>query len=75
MLKFHILRKKYQARFYQKPENIQYQYYSAGLLSSQDRFAEHQKLIVGNKKKKEKRPEKKSKKEKNAEAKVSKRNF
>ncbi|XP_034174999.1 chromatin-remodeling ATPase INO80 [Osmia lignaria lignaria] len=59
MLKFHILRKKYQARFYQKPENIQYQYYSAGLLSSYDRFLEHQKLIVGNKKKKEKKPEKK----------------
>ncbi|OAD54335.1 DNA helicase INO80 [Eufriesea mexicana] len=60
MLKFHILRKKYQARFYQKPENIQYQYYSAGLLSNYDRFLEHQKLIVGNKKKKEKKPEKKA---------------
>ncbi|PBC32751.1 Putative DNA helicase Ino80 [Apis cerana cerana] len=59
MLKYHILRKKYQARFYQKPENIQYQYYSAGLLSNYDRFLEHQKLIVGNKKKKEKKPEKK----------------
>ncbi|KAK2584287.1 hypothetical protein KPH14_006689 [Odynerus spinipes] len=59
MLKFHILRKKYQGRFYQKPENIQYQYYSAGLLSSYDRFLEHQKLIVGNKKKKDKKPEKK----------------
>lgn len=59
MLKFHILRKKYQGRFYQKPENIQYQYYGAGLLSSYDRFPEHQKLIVGNKKKKEKKPEKK----------------
>ncbi|XP_043288526.1 chromatin-remodeling ATPase INO80 isoform X2 [Venturia canescens] len=59
MLKFHILRKKYQGRFYQKPENIQYQYYGAGLLSSYDRFLEHQKLIVGNKKKKEKKPEKK----------------
>ncbi|XP_043490017.1 chromatin-remodeling ATPase INO80 isoform X2 [Polistes fuscatus] len=59
MLKYHILRKKYQGRFYQKPENIQYQYYSAGLLSSYDRFLEHQKLIVGNKKKKDKKPEKK----------------
>ncbi|XP_043265254.1 chromatin-remodeling ATPase INO80 isoform X2 [Colletes gigas] len=59
MLKFHILRKKYQGRFYQKPENIQYQYYSAGLLSNYDRFLEHQKLIVGNKKKKEKKPDKK----------------
>ncbi|XP_034946860.1 chromatin-remodeling ATPase INO80 [Chelonus insularis] len=59
MLKFHILRKKYQGKFYQKPENIQYQYYGAGLLSSYDRFPEHQKLIVGNKKKKEKKFEKK----------------
>ncbi|XP_012284953.1 putative DNA helicase Ino80 isoform X2 [Orussus abietinus] len=59
MLKFHILRKKYQGRFYQKPENIQYQYYGAGLLSSYDRFLEHQKLIVGNKKKKDKKPDKK----------------
>jgi len=40
-------------------QNIQYQYYSAGLLSNYDRFLEHQKLIVGNKKKKEKKPEKK----------------
>uniref|UniRef100_A0A0C9S052 Chromatin-remodeling ATPase INO80 n=1 Tax=Fopius arisanus TaxID=64838 RepID=A0A0C9S052_9HYME len=60
MLKFHILRKKYQGRFYQKPENIQYQYYGAGLLSTSDRFPEHQKLIVGNKKRKEKKSEKKT---------------
>lgn len=40
-------------------QNIQYQYYSAGLLSNYDRFLEHQKLIVGNKKKKEKKPDKK----------------
>jgi len=40
-------------------QNIQYQYYSAGLLSNFDRFLEHQKLIVGNKKKKEKKPDKK----------------
>lgn len=73
MLKFHILRKKYQARFYQKQENIQYQYYGAGLLSSYDRFPEHQKLIVGNKKKKERRPDTKVvkiKKEKGARQKV-----
>ncbi|XP_014219973.1 putative DNA helicase Ino80 isoform X2 [Copidosoma floridanum] len=59
MLKIHVLRKKCQARFYQKPDNIQYQYYGSGLLSNHDRFLEHQKLIVGNKKKKEKKPEKK----------------
>lgn len=40
-------------------QNIQYQYYSAGLLSNYDRFPDHQKLIVGNKKKKEKKPDKK----------------
>ncbi|XP_044009153.1 chromatin-remodeling ATPase INO80-like isoform X1 [Aphidius gifuensis] len=55
MLKFHILRKKYQGKFYQKPDNIQYQYYSSGLLSNIDRFPDHQKLIVGNKKKKDKK--------------------
>ncbi|XP_063977113.1 chromatin-remodeling ATPase INO80 isoform X2 [Diachasmimorpha longicaudata] len=60
MLKFHILRKKYQGRFYQKPENIQYQYYGAGLLSTCDRFPDHQKLIVGNKKRKEKKSDKKT---------------
>ncbi|XP_020707997.2 chromatin-remodeling ATPase INO80 isoform X2 [Athalia rosae] len=73
MLKFHILRKKYQGRFYQKPENIQYQYYGAGLLSSYDKFPEHQKLIIGNKKKKEKKPDKrimKYKKEKMVRHKV-----
>ncbi|KAJ8686508.1 hypothetical protein QAD02_022302 [Eretmocerus hayati] len=59
MLKFHMLKKKYQARFYQKPENIQYQYYGSGLLSNYDRFPEHQKLIVGDKKKKEKKVDKK----------------
>lgn len=59
MLKFHILRKKYQGKFYQKPDNIQYQYYGSGLLSNIDRFPEHQKLIIGNKKRKEKKSDKK----------------
>ena len=44
-------------------QNYQYQYYGAGLLSNYDKFPEHQKLIVGNKKKKkEKKLEKKMKK-------------
>jgi hypothetical protein len=44
-------------------QNSQYQYYGAGLLSNYDKFPEHQKLIVGNrKKKKEKKFEKKMKK-------------
>ncbi|XP_069680112.1 chromatin-remodeling ATPase INO80 [Periplaneta americana] len=63
MLRLHLLRKKYQARYYTNPENCQYQYYGAGLLSNYDKFPEHQKLIVGNKKKKkEKKLEKKLKK-------------
>ena len=55
-------------------QNIQYQYYGAGLLSSYDRFPEHQKLIVGNKKKKERRLDAKVmkiKKEKGARQKAS----
>ncbi|CAB0038453.1 unnamed protein product [Trichogramma brassicae] len=59
MLRSHIMKKKYLAKFYQNPENIQYQYYGSGLLSNYDRFPEHQKRIVGNKKKKEKKPDKK----------------
>jgi DNA helicase INO80 len=44
-------------------QNSQYQYYGAGLLSNYDKFPEHQKLIVGNKKKKkDKKFEKKMKK-------------
>ena len=46
-------------------QNAQYQYYGAGLLSNYDKFPEHQKLIVGSKKKKkEKKSEKKNKKSK-----------
>lgn len=33
-------------------QNRQYQYYGAGLLSTYDKFSEHQTVIVGNKKKK-----------------------
>ncbi|KDR11347.1 hypothetical protein L798_14889, partial [Zootermopsis nevadensis] len=63
MLRLHLLRKKYQARYYTNPENCQYQYFGAGLLSNYDKFPEHQKLIVGNKKKKkDKKFEKKMKK-------------
>lgn len=44
-------------------KNCQYQYFGAGLLSNYDKFPEHQKLIVGNKKKKkDKKLEKKMKK-------------
>lgn len=57
MLKIQDIIKYYILKYYF--QNIQYQYYSAGLLSNYDRFLEHQKLIVGNKKKKEKKPDKK----------------
>lgn len=50
---------KLEISWYYNFQNIQYQYYSAGLLSNYDRFPDHQKLIVGNKKKKEKKPDKK----------------
>ncbi|KAJ9576387.1 hypothetical protein L9F63_006743, partial [Diploptera punctata] len=63
MLRLHLYRKKYQNRYHTNPENCQYQYYGAGLLSNYDKFPEHQKLIVGNKKKKkDKKLEKKIKK-------------
>lgn len=52
MLKLHLYKKKYQQKFYSNPENRQYQYYGAGLLSNYDKFQEHQTLIVGNKRKK-----------------------
>ncbi|KAG8224533.1 hypothetical protein J437_LFUL004224, partial [Ladona fulva] len=67
MLKMHLLRKKYAARFHTNPENRQYQYYGAGLLSTFDRFPEHQRSVTGGRKraKKERRMEKKKmKKEK-----------
>ncbi|XP_071454917.1 chromatin-remodeling ATPase INO80 [Hetaerina americana] len=63
MLKMHLLRKKYAARFHTNPENRQYQYYGAGLLSTFDRFPEHQRSITGGRKKakKDRRLEKKLK--------------
>ncbi|RZF37180.1 hypothetical protein LSTR_LSTR009705 [Laodelphax striatellus] len=52
MLKMHLYKKKYQNKFYTNPENRQYQYYGAGLLSNYDKFPEHQLSIVGSRKKK-----------------------
>ncbi|XP_063241370.1 chromatin-remodeling ATPase INO80-like isoform X2 [Bacillus rossius redtenbacheri] len=63
MLRQHVLCKKYAEQFHANPENMQYQYYSVGLLSNYDKFPEHQRSIVGNrKKKKTKKMEKKLKK-------------
>ncbi|XP_054271279.1 chromatin-remodeling ATPase INO80 [Macrosteles quadrilineatus] len=52
MLKLHLYKKKYKKKFYTNPDNRQYQYYGAGLLSTYDKFSEHQTNVVGNKKKK-----------------------
>nr|CAD7444222.1 unnamed protein product [Timema bartmani] len=50
--------------------NYQYQYYSVGLLSNYDKFPDHQRSIIGNKKKKkDKKAEKKLKKMKKLSAK------
>uniref|UniRef100_A0A1B6DCW5 Chromatin-remodeling ATPase INO80 n=1 Tax=Clastoptera arizonana TaxID=38151 RepID=A0A1B6DCW5_9HEMI len=62
MLKLHHYKKKCQQKFYSNPDNRQYQYYGAGLLSNYDKFQEHQTLIVGNKKKKKCSSSKKEKK-------------
>lgn len=58
MLKLHKLQKSTQAEFYKNPELRQYQYYGSGLLSNYDKFYDHQKLILGSKKIKEKKTEK-----------------
>uniref|UniRef100_A0A646QDS9 Chromatin-remodeling ATPase INO80 n=1 Tax=Hemiscolopendra marginata TaxID=943146 RepID=A0A646QDS9_9MYRI len=58
MLKIHQLMKQYRIEFHSDKELQQYQYYSVGLLSNHDKFYEHQKLVVGTKKKnKEKKME------------------
>jgi DNA helicase INO80 len=54
MLRLHKLQKKCQTQFQTDPELHQYAYYSVGLLSSFDKFYEHQKLVVGPKKKAQK---------------------
>lgn len=54
MLYHHQLRRKYQKKYYSNPDNLQYQYYGAGLLSNFDKFTEHQKAVIGNRKKKKK---------------------
>lgn len=71
MLRLHLYRKKYQNHFYSNPENRQYQYYGAGLLSNYDKFPEHQTLIVGNKKKKKVLASKKEKGSKKHDDKIS----
>ncbi|KAL3872724.1 hypothetical protein ACJMK2_035930 [Sinanodonta woodiana] len=51
MLRHHKQQRKLQMQFYQENELSQYQYYSTGLLSNYDKYHEHQKNILGPKKK------------------------
>ncbi|XP_059621349.1 chromatin-remodeling ATPase INO80 [Phlebotomus argentipes] len=60
MLKSHLRERQMRAKFYRSSNNAQYGYYGAGLLSSADMFPEHQRSIVGSRKKRAK--EKKRKK-------------
>ncbi|CAL1282320.1 unnamed protein product [Larinioides sclopetarius] len=58
MLKLHKLQKAAQAEFHKNPELRQFQYYGSGLLSNYDKFYDNQKLVLGGKKLKEKKAEK-----------------
>ncbi|XP_042901468.1 chromatin-remodeling ATPase INO80 isoform X1 [Parasteatoda tepidariorum] len=58
MLKLHKLQKSAQDTFHKNTDLRQYQYYGSGLLSNCDKFYEHQKLVLGSKKLKEKKNEK-----------------
>nr|CAD7459848.1 unnamed protein product [Timema tahoe] len=70
MLRLHLRRKRFAEQYHHNPENYQYQYYSVGLLSNYDKFPDHQRSIIGNKKKKkDKKAEKKLKKMKKLSAK------
>ncbi|XP_077863230.1 chromatin-remodeling ATPase INO80 [Saccoglossus kowalevskii] len=53
MLKLHKYKRKCQTEIYGDRELQQYMYYSSGLLSVYDKFPEHQRLILGPKKKKD----------------------
>ena len=66
-LKLHKYMRQTRVEFYQDPQHGQYQYYSTGLLSNYDKFAEHQKMIVGPRKKVPKDQKKHDKKMKGKE--------
>ncbi|XP_014672391.1 PREDICTED: DNA helicase INO80-like isoform X2 [Priapulus caudatus] len=51
MLKMHEHQRKHKQLFSDNKELHQYQYYGAGLLSNQDKWYEHQRLVLGPKKK------------------------
>uniref|UniRef100_A0A1B0DNK0 Chromatin-remodeling ATPase INO80 n=1 Tax=Phlebotomus papatasi TaxID=29031 RepID=A0A1B0DNK0_PHLPP len=60
MLKSHLRERQLRTKFYRNANNAQFGYYGAGLLSNHDMFPEHQRSIVGSRKKRSK--EKKRKK-------------
>ncbi|XP_055384468.1 chromatin-remodeling ATPase INO80 [Condylostylus longicornis] len=64
MLKQHIMEQKFREKYYKKPSNSQYAYYGAGLLSNYDQFPDHQRSIVGPRKRRRKEREKKIKEHK-----------
>ncbi|GIY61517.1 chromatin-remodeling ATPase INO80 [Caerostris darwini] len=68
MLKLHKLQKAAQAEFHNNPELRQFQYYGSGLLSNYDKFYDNQKQILGGKKLKEKKAEKRKVKLKKGKA-------
>ncbi|XP_055594739.1 chromatin-remodeling ATPase INO80 [Uranotaenia lowii] len=58
MLRNHVRERKYRGKYYSSLKNSQYGYYGAGLLSTYDMFPEHQRSIVGVRKRKIKREKK-----------------
>lgn len=58
MLRNHLRERKYRGKYYSSLNNSQYGYYGAGLLSNYDMFPEHQRSIVGVRKRKIKREKK-----------------
>ncbi|XP_077286695.1 chromatin-remodeling ATPase INO80 isoform X2 [Arctopsyche grandis] len=48
MLKDHMVRQKYAAKYHKNPENAQYMYYGAGLLSTYDRWPSLQREMAAN---------------------------
>nr|XP_057912106.1 chromatin-remodeling ATPase INO80 isoform X2 [Doryrhamphus excisus] len=52
MLRLHRYTRQHQSKFHVDPELQQYQFYSTGLLSTQDLFREQQRYLLGPKKKK-----------------------
>lgn len=59
MLREHVKEQKYRKVYYQDPNNAQYGYYGAGLVSQIDMHPEHREMVLGKKRKKKVLMEKK----------------